>query len=95
MLCRRPQLVDFVQVFVSGLQLKDPKCGRLDRSFFLHNKCKEEKIFLGARELVGRHKLPPGEYCIVPTANHPDEEANFLLRVFTEKPVVCRWVLWV
>ena len=38
------------------------------------------------RETGGRFELSPGNYCIIPTAYYPDEEADFLLRVVTEKP---------
>jgi len=39
------------------------------------------------REITGRHKLEPGAYCIVPSTFEPGEEGDFLLRVYTEKPV--------
>ena len=38
------------------------------------------------RESSGRFELSPGNYCITPTAFYPGEEADFLLRVVTEKP---------
>ena len=37
------------------------------------------------REIVGRFSFPPGSYCIVPTTYEPNEEADFVIRVFTEK----------
>ena len=76
------------------LQLKDPNCGPLDRNFFKHNKevakCPQ---FIDQREVTGRHKLPPGTYCIVPSTFEPDQEADFLLRVYTEKPITSRYAL--
>jgi hypothetical protein len=36
------------------------------------------------REVVGRHRLEAGQYCIIPTTFEADEEADFIIRVFTE-----------
>ena len=76
------------------MQLKDPNCGRLDRNFFLQNNYTDLKLYQGGREVVGRHKLAPGTYCIIPTTVKRDQEGDFLLRVFTEKPITCRCQLW-
>ena len=35
--------------------------------------------------MSGRFKLPPGNYLIVPSSFKPEEEGEFILRVFTEK----------
>ena len=43
-------------------------------------------LYTRDRETGGRFELSPGNYCIIPTAYYPDEEADFFLRVVTEKP---------
>jgi len=76
------------------MQLKDPNCGPLDRNFFLYNTTVASyPKFTNLREVTGRHKLPPGTYCIVPSTFEPDQEGDFLLRVYTEKPVSSEYEL--
>ncbi|XP_055372966.1 calpain-A-like [Condylostylus longicornis] len=41
--------------------------------------------FVNLREVTGRFKLLPGDYLIVPSTYDPNEEAEFLIRVYTEK----------
>ena len=40
------------------------------------------------RETVQRFYLKPGPYVIVPSTLEPEQEAEFMLRVFSEKPMV-------
>ncbi|XP_060520603.1 calpain-A-like isoform X2 [Cylas formicarius] len=57
----------------------------LDVSFFKYNaSVARSPSFINLREVSCRFKLPPGTYCIVPSTFDPDEEGEFLLRVFSE-----------
>ncbi|EDO48536.1 predicted protein [Nematostella vectensis] len=60
---------------------------RLDKEYFQFNKSTERSTFINSREVVGRFELAPGEYVIVPSTFIQNAEADFLLRIFSEKAV--------
>uniref|UniRef100_A0A915JAE4 Peptidase C2 calpain domain-containing protein n=1 Tax=Romanomermis culicivorax TaxID=13658 RepID=A0A915JAE4_ROMCU len=52
--------------------------------------CKEvarSNSFINLREVSGRFRLQPGRYIVVPSTFNPNEESQFLLRVFANGPV--------
>ena len=68
--------------------LGEEEPGRCETDFFRYNaSCARSKSFINLREVSGRFKLPPGNYLIVPSTFKPDEEGDFILRVFTERAV--------
>ena len=68
------------------MQLVDPKCGTLGRDYFeKHKIIAKSSAYVDAREVADFHKIAPGDYVIVPTTFEPNQEADFVLRVFTEK----------
>ncbi|XP_063995560.1 calpain-A-like isoform X2 [Diachasmimorpha longicaudata] len=56
----------------------------LDVNFFTYNGSVATSPFTKLREVSCRFKLPPGTYCIVPSTYRPNQEGEFLLRVFSE-----------
>lgn len=57
----------------------------LKMNFFKYNaSCARSAAFINLREVSCRFKLAPGHYIIVPSTFEPNEEAEFLIRVFSE-----------
>ncbi len=76
------------QAYISSwkLQTKTADSGNLNKKFFSrHRPTATSNQYINTRENCGRHKLPPGNYAIVPTTFEPNEEADFVLRIHTEK----------
>lgn len=68
--------------------LRDPDSAPrpLDANFFKYTaSVARSPSFINMREVSCRFKLPPGTYCIVPSTFEPNEEGEFILRVFSEK----------
>uniref|UniRef100_A0A674CWZ0 calpain-2 n=1 Tax=Salmo trutta TaxID=8032 RepID=A0A674CWZ0_SALTR len=58
----------------------------LDKNYFLtHAQKARSETFINLREVSTRFKLPPGEYLIVPSTFEADLNADFCVRVFSEK----------
>ncbi|XP_036378348.1 calpain-9 [Megalops cyprinoides] len=56
------------------------------KDFFRYNASKaRSKTYINVREISQRFLLPPGNYLLVPTTFQPHHEADFMLRIFSEK----------
>ncbi|THD23657.1 Calpain-2 catalytic subunit [Fasciola hepatica] len=63
-----------------------PRDRLLPQEFFLRtSSVTRSPAFINMREIFGRHKLEPGEYVIIPSTFEPNQEAKFLLRIFSER----------
>lgn len=67
------------------------KDGHLSRDFFrYHASLARSKTFINLREVSDRFQLPPGDYILIPSTFEPHQEADFCLRIFSEKRAVTR-----
>ncbi|XP_036916110.1 calpain-9 isoform X2 [Sturnira hondurensis] len=61
----------------------------LSKDFFRYHASRaKSKTFVNLREVSDRFKLPPGEYILIPSTFEPHQEANFCLRIFSEKKAI-------
>lgn len=67
---------------------EDLKGGRADRDFFAyHASTARSPVFINSREVTGRYLLDPGSYLVIPTTFEPGHTGEFIVRIFSEKPV--------
>ncbi|KAG5278429.1 hypothetical protein AALO_G00098900 [Alosa alosa] len=58
----------------------------LGKDFFRYYPSKaRSRTYINMREVSERFTLPPGKYVLVPTTFQPHHEADFMLRIFSEK----------
>lgn len=81
--------------FVSN-QIDDTDSKKLGKDYFdYHKSMATSGVFTNSREVHARMELTEGRYCLVPCTFNPNEEGEFLLRMYTEKTtkyVVCECV---
>ena len=65
--------------------------GLLDKNFFLQHKSSAVSDLTNMRQIVGRYKLSPGEYLVVPSTEMPGQQGEFLLRIYSERPQIFRF----
>lgn len=63
------------------------------KDFFRYHASKaRSRTYINMREVSERFTLPPGNYLLVPTTYQPHHEADFLIRIFSEKKAGALWV---
>ncbi|RVE76698.1 hypothetical protein OJAV_G00011230 [Oryzias javanicus] len=59
---------------------------QVEKDFFRYHPSKaRSRTYINMREVSERFTLPPGKYLLVPTTFQPHQEADFLIRIFSEK----------
>ncbi|EPY81954.1 calpain-9 isoform 1 [Camelus ferus] len=63
----------------------------LNKDFFRYHASRaRSKVFINLREVSDRFSLPPGDYILIPSTFEPHQEADFCLRIFSEKKAITR-----
>lgn len=84
---------DATTVGVPFLQFSGQRQVHLKKNFFQsHGSAARSETFINTREVSSRLCLPPGEYVVVPSTFEPDKNANFYMRVFSEKEADFQYV---
>jgi len=80
--------LDYLTIGLCIYKLKDPaSCtGPLDLNFFKYNASVAKSPFSNTRESCMRFRLPPGHYVILPSTFNPNEEGDFIVRIYSERP---------
>jgi len=67
------------------LQSPSTCTGNLDARFFqTHTASARSSAFINLREICDEHKLEPGDYVVVPSTYEPEQDGDFILRVYSE-----------
>ncbi len=77
----------FVARIVRLFQVTDAGVGDdapLTREYFRTHVSTARSTFMNLREVTARFHLPAGDYVIVPSTFAPNEEGEFMIRVFSE-----------
>ena len=83
----KPIFYDVIADPIVIQQLPQRRDEPLDVEFFKYNRAAAKSpTFCNMREICGRHKLQPGHYCVIPSTFQPNQDGDFLLRMFSEKP---------
>ncbi|XP_076463680.1 LOW QUALITY PROTEIN: calpain-9-like [Babylonia areolata] len=83
---KRKEGLDLLTIGYVIYKVEEGQTGPLDLKFFKYNaSVAKSPTFINMREVCGRHKLEPGTYCIIPSTFEPQQEGDFLVRIFSEK----------
>ncbi|XP_031758480.1 calpain-14 isoform X1 [Xenopus tropicalis] len=79
-----PPLYIGMSVFLVPFEYQGVK--RLPQKFFLtHRPINNKCVFINEREVTQDYHLMPGSYVIIPSTAEPNQECEFILRVFSRK----------
>ena len=71
-------------MLIIWFQADEPPTGVVDKNFFERPVAARPREYTDLREVSGHHKLPPGDYVLVPTTFVPNKDGDFILRIFNE-----------
>jgi len=77
--------IDCLTIGFAIYRLTEEHSTPLPQDFFKYNaSVARSPTFINLREVCSRFRLPVGRYVIVPSTFEPNEEGEFIIRVFTE-----------
>lgn len=85
---RRHVGLDLLGIGFQVYQLKDSDLAKKPQplNFFKYTKVAAKyPVYINMREVSCRFKLPPGNFLIIPSTFAPNEDGEFMIRVFSEK----------
>lgn len=78
--------MDAVEKREMRVQVESGDTGTLDARWFrTHKVAVKAPVFVNSREVAEIHRMPPGNYVIVPSTFEPNQEAEFILRLYSEQ----------
>ena len=80
-------VIPYHQIAYAVYRLSGNEPDNLKEDFFKSSEPVEEFPNVALREIYEKYKLPPGDYCIIPCTLNAGEEGEFLLRLYSEKPL--------
>ena len=80
-------LINFSGFAIYRIEKEFEKKSKLNEDFFKYHASFGRTTFVNKREVTARFEFKPGSYVIIPSTFEPDFEADFMLRIFSERPM--------
>jgi calpain len=80
--------LDMLAIGFAIYQVNGRPGNKMGRDYFgSHKAVGRSPVFINLREVCGRFRFPPGDYIMVPSTFEPNQQSDFMVRVFSEGPL--------